>query len=126
MWPTRVDHHHDREPEAEGDAEVAELPGLRVDHDRAATREDERERADQLGRQRADEVRHQQQPALGAGWITGRPLDSGVLVFTAFTIAPCMPSATWWVKVTLTSSKPAASRPASYSPFESAPAMQPT
>ena len=51
---------------------------------------------------------------------------TGLVVFTAFTIAPCMPSATSCVNSTKTRSKPAASRPASYSPFESAPAMQPT
>ena len=50
----------------------------------------------------------------------------GSAVLTAFTIAPCMPSATSCVNSTLTSSKPAASSPASYSLFESAPAMQPT
>ena len=55
-----------------------------------------------------------------------QPLRSGSPVFTALTIAPCMPSATSWVNSTLTCSKPAASSPASYSPFESAPAMQPT
>jgi hypothetical protein len=42
-------------------------------------------------------------------------------VLTALTIAPCMSSATSWVKVTLICSNAAASRPAPYSPFESAP-----
>ena len=68
----------------------------------------------------------QQQPELVAGWITGSPLAAGSCVFTALTIAPCIPSATWWVNSTETSSNPAASRPASYSPLESAPAMHPT
>ena len=45
---------------------------------------------------------------------------------TALTIAPCMPSATGCVNVTLTSSKPAPRSSVSYSPTESAPAMQPT
>ena len=68
---------------------------------------------------------NQQQPALAAGWITGSPRASGSLVFTALTIAPCIPSATSCVNSTDTWSKPAASSPASYSPRESAPAMQP-
>src|SRR5450755_4016227 len=46
--------------------------------------------------------------------------------FSARTIAPCMPGAAWWVKVTDASTKPAAERPAKYSVFDSAPAMQPT
>ena len=50
----RVDHRHDHEPERDRDADVAELAGLRVDHDRAAAGEDQRERADRLGRERAD------------------------------------------------------------------------
>ena len=58
--------------------------------------------------------------------MTGSPCFSGSLVLTALTIAPCMPSATSCVNSTETSSNPAASRPASYSPFERAPAMQPT
>jgi len=45
---------------------------------------------------------------------------------TPLTIAPCIPSATECVNSTETSRKPAASSPASYSDFESAPAMQPT
>ena len=49
--PDRVDHRHDHEAEAERDADVAERLRLRVDHDRAAAGEDERERADELGRQ---------------------------------------------------------------------------
>ena len=53
--PEGVDHHHDHEPEAERDADVAELPGLRVHHDRAAAGEDQCEGADQLGCQRAGE-----------------------------------------------------------------------
>ena len=57
---------------------------------------------------------------LGAG---RRTVAAGL---TAFTIAPCIPSATSCVNSTDTSSKPAASSPASYSDFESAPAMQPT
>ena len=36
----------------------------------------------------------QQQPADSTGWMTGSPRRSGVLVFTALTIAPCIPSAT--------------------------------
>jgi hypothetical protein len=48
-WPDRVDHDHDHQAEAEGDAEVSERACLGVDHDRAAPREDERERADELG-----------------------------------------------------------------------------
>ena len=46
--------------------------------------------------------------------------------FVALTIAPCIPSATSCVKVTLTSPNPAASSPCSYSRFDSAPAIQPT
>ena len=41
-------------------------------------------------------------------------------------IAPCMPSATWWVAVTETSVRPAASRPSVYSANVRAPATQPT
>jgi hypothetical protein len=52
-------------------------------------------------------------------------LRSGSSVLTAFTIAPCIPSATWCVNSTDTCSKPAALSPASYSAFESAPAMHP-
>ena len=44
----------------------------------------------------------------------------------ALTIAPCIPSATACVNVTLISSKPARASIDSYSPRESAPAMQPT
>ena len=58
--------------------------------------------------------------------MTGRPLLAGSVVFTALTIAPCIPSAASYVKSTVTFSKPAASRPASYSDLERAPAMQPT
>src|SRR5262249_61527844 len=46
--------------------------------------------------------------------------------FVAFTVAACIPSATWYVSSTLTFSKPAASSPATYSLVDSAPAMQPT
>ena len=51
--PDRVDHRHDHEPEADRDADVAEPLRLGVDHDRAAAGEDERERADRLGRRAA-------------------------------------------------------------------------
>ncbi len=68
---------------------------------------------------------HQQQPALAAGCITGNPRASGSLVFTALTIAPCIPSATSCVNSTDIWSNPAASSPASYSPLDSAPAMHP-
>src|SRR5262249_12123568 len=51
---------------------------------------------------------------------------SGSRVFVALTIAPCIPSATSCVNSTVASSNSAASRPAMYSPLESAPAMQPT
>jgi hypothetical protein len=44
-----VDAEHDHEPERDRDPDMAELMCLRVDHDRAATREDEREGADRLG-----------------------------------------------------------------------------
>ena len=54
-----------------------------------------------------------------------KALAAGSAGMRALTIAPWMPSVTSCVKDTLTSSKPAASRPASYSPMESAPAMQP-
>jgi hypothetical protein len=47
--PDGVDHRHDHEPEREGDTDVAERTCFRVDHDRAAAGEDERERADELG-----------------------------------------------------------------------------
>ena len=56
----------------------------------------------------------------------GQALGGGLGVSTALTIAPFMPSATSCVNSTLICSKPAASSPASYSAFESAPAMQPT
>ena len=56
----------------------------------------------------------------------GATLPSGSVVLTALTMAPCIPSATSCVNSTLTCSNPAASSPASYSPFETAPAMQPT
>ena len=52
----RVDHHHDHEAERDRDADVPELVRLGVDHDRAAAGEDERERADRLGEQRAAQV----------------------------------------------------------------------
>ena len=66
-------------------------------------------------------------PRVAAGWITGSPFALRLARSSrALTIAPCMPSATSCVNSTLTSSNPAASSPASYSPFESAPAMQPT
>jgi hypothetical protein len=51
--PDGVDHHHDHEPEGDRDAYVPEGVRLRVDHDRAGTGEDERERADRLGDERA-------------------------------------------------------------------------
>src|SRR5581483_11439546 len=51
-----VDSDHDHQPEAERDADVAELVRLRVDHDRAAAGEDEREGADRLGCQRAQQL----------------------------------------------------------------------
>jgi hypothetical protein len=41
-------------------------------------------------------------------------------------IAACMPSAAWWVGVTLTSVKPTSRSPAVYSVKDNAPAMQPT
>ena len=49
--PDGVDHHHDHQAEREGDADVAELMRLGVDHDGAAAGEHERERADELGRE---------------------------------------------------------------------------
>jgi hypothetical protein len=45
----REDHRHDDEPEGERDTYLAEASALRVDHDRAATEEDERERSARLG-----------------------------------------------------------------------------
>ncbi len=112
-----VDLEHDHEPERDRDADVPELMRLVVDHDRAAPGEDEREGADRLGDERSRQRRH-----LTAARLRGSRGDRYVLrdragVLTALTIAPCIPSATWWVNVTSTSSKPAASRPASYSPF---------
>ena len=58
--PDRVDHRHDHEAEGDRDADVAELVCLGVDHDRAATGEDERERADELGHEptREHPIRH--------------------------------------------------------------------
>src|SRR5581483_305532 len=50
-----VDPEHDYQTEGEGDADVAELVGLGVDHDRAAAGEDERERAYGLRHEGADE-----------------------------------------------------------------------
>ncbi len=44
-----VDPEHDHEPEGDGNADVAELARLGVDHDRPAAGEDEREGADQFG-----------------------------------------------------------------------------
>ena len=41
-------------------------------------------------------------------------------------IAPCMPGAASWVKLTSASVKPTAARPSRYSATDSAPAMQPT
>jgi hypothetical protein len=49
--PDRIDHHQDHEPEADRDSDVSERARLGVDHDRAAACEDERERADELGRE---------------------------------------------------------------------------
>jgi hypothetical protein len=46
-----VDHHHDHEAEADRDADVAQRACLRVDHDRTGAGEDQREGADQLGRE---------------------------------------------------------------------------
>jgi len=80
----------------------------------------------EFGERMAELEERLQQPAPAAARTTGNPLRLGSLVFTALTIAPCMRSATRCVKSTLTCSKPAASSPASYSPWESAPAMQPT
>ena len=54
------------------------------------------------------------------------PCYVGLRVLVACTIALCISSATGWVNWTLMSVKPAASRPASYSALERAPAMQPT
>ena len=42
----------------------------------------------------AEQASTQQQPALAAGSITGSPFLAGSVVFTALTIAPCIPSAT--------------------------------
>src|SRR5579872_1249671 len=122
-----VDPEHDHKAEGDRDADMAELVRLRVDHHGPATGEHERERPDRLPHQRAHEWRHphQQQPALAVGWDAGSPLASAAGVLTALTIAPCIPSATSCVNSTLTSSKPASSNPATYSLFESAPAMQP-
>ena len=50
-----VDHGHDHEPEAERDPDLAELARSRVDHDRAAAGEHEREDADRLGDERPGE-----------------------------------------------------------------------
>jgi hypothetical protein len=55
----RVDHRHDYEPERECDPDVAELVRLGVDHDRPAAGEDEREGADELGREQARETHAQ-------------------------------------------------------------------
>jgi glycine oxidase len=73
---------------------------------------------------RAHGGRQQVERQLGLLSEHGRP--AGLLARTALTMAPCIPSATSWVNSTETSSKPAASSPATYSPCESAPAMQPT
>ena len=95
-------------------------------------------RADGAGDQAAGRRRDRLRPGGGDRMVgvLGAPLAGAAArdrarvdqaaVLTALTIAPCMPSATSCVNSTLTWSKPAASRPASYSPFESAPAMQPT
>jgi len=53
--PEGVDHHHDHEPERDRHAGVAEVAGLRVDHDRAAAGEHERKRPDRLRDQDARE-----------------------------------------------------------------------
>ena len=58
--PDGVDHRHDHEPERQGDADVTEGAGLLVNHDRPAAGEDQRERADRLGRERPRERRHPQ------------------------------------------------------------------
>jgi hypothetical protein len=47
----RVDHRHDHEPEGDGDADVAQRVGLRVDHHRPGACEDEREGSYELGRE---------------------------------------------------------------------------
>src|SRR3954453_1404869 len=118
-----------------------QLLRLLVDHDRAAAGEDERERADRLRSQLSQQIAahaaggrngvavstcHQQQPALATGSMTRKPLSAGRAVLRALTIAPCIPSATSCVNSTVTPPKPVAPRPARYSFFESAPAMQPT
>ena len=59
-----VDHHHDHEPEGDRDTDVAKRAHLRIDHDRAAACEDERERADRLGDENPRQ-RHHAQSALG-------------------------------------------------------------
>ena len=76
---------------------------LRVDHDRAAAGEDEREGADQLGDERADDdaaTRISSSRRLSR--LDDRQARSapGSLVFTALTIAPCIPSATSCVNST--------------------------
>jgi hypothetical protein len=53
--PDRVDHRHDHEPEGDCNTDVSELVCLRVDHHRAGSREDERERPERFSDERARE-----------------------------------------------------------------------
>lgn len=93
--PHGVNHGHHREPGGECEPGMPERTALRVDHHGARAPEDEHERADELGRERAPDGHVvQQQPAVAAGCSTGSPLAAGALVLTAFTIAPRTPSAT--------------------------------
>src|SRR5450755_4692457 len=69
---------------------------------------------------RADHDHRQEGAADGLG---RQPTRQG---FSARTMAPCMPGAASCVNVNDASTKPAAERPARYSDFDSAPAMQPT
>ena len=108
-----VDHDHDHEAEADRDADVAERARLRVDHDRARSRR-RRARRCRSARPPATRSVAVASAAARAASAAGRPAVPSLRassVFTALTIAPCMPSATSWVNSTETCSKPAASRP---------------
>ncbi len=65
--PDRVDHRHDHEAERECNAEMSECARVRVDHDRAGSDENERERPDRLGEERKRRRRSGHQATAGQG-----------------------------------------------------------
>src|SRR6188472_4471447 len=106
-----IDHDHDHEAEADRDADMAQRVGRGVDHDGATAGEHKGECANRLGQKRSGQASvHQQQPDRAAGRSAARSFVPWVAL-TALMMAPCIPSATWWVKTTETSSSPAASSP---------------